>query len=57
MSKKVLFIQGGGDDGYKADKALADSLQTALGKGYEVSYPELPSDDSLPDYGIDMAAI
>jgi len=32
MSKQVLFIQGGGDDGYEADKALVASLQTALGK-------------------------
>ncbi len=51
MKKQVLFIQGGGDDGYNADKALVASLQTALGEEYEIHYPEMPSDESLPDYG------
>ncbi len=27
MKKKILFIQGGGDGGYEADKSLVASLQ------------------------------
>lgn len=49
--KQVLFIQGGGDDGYNADKKMVDSLKTALGSDYQVSYPELVSDEGSPDYG------
>ena len=51
MSNSVLFIQGGGDDGYEADKKLVYSLQMALGETYEVRYPQMPSDETLPDYG------
>src|SRR5262245_8133665 len=51
MKKQVLFIQGGGDNGYEADAPLADSLQTALGKDYELSYPRLQSDRNAPDFG------
>lgn len=51
MKKHVLFIQGGGDDGYEADAKLADSLKAALGNGYEVSYPQLQSDESVSDFG------
>jgi predicted alpha/beta hydrolase family esterase len=51
MKKQVLFIQGGGEDGYTADKKMVDSLQTALGDGFEVSYPALQSDESKPDFG------
>lgn len=51
MKKHVLFIQGGGEDGYTADKKMVDSLQTALGNGFEVSYPALKSDESKPDFG------
>ena len=51
MSTHILFIQGGGDGGYEADKALAASLQNALGKGYDINYPEIQSDESAPDYG------
>lgn len=50
MKKHVLFIQGGGDDGYEADAKLADSLQAVLGDAYEVSYPELQSDESVSDF-------
>jgi len=50
MKKQVLFLQGGGDDGYNADKEMVASLKKALGKEYEVSYPEMPSDDT-PDFG------
>lgn len=51
MSKHILFIQGGGDDGYTADKPLVDSLRNALGKEYLIHYPELASDDTQPDFG------
>lgn len=50
MTNQILFIQGGGDDGYNSDKPLVDSLQGALGKTYDVNYPELTSDDSKPDF-------
>ncbi|MCO5948802.1 alpha/beta hydrolase [Mucilaginibacter flavidus] len=51
MKKKVLFIQGGGNDGYEADAKLAASLQEALGKDYEISYPRMQTDEALPDFG------
>jgi predicted alpha/beta hydrolase family esterase len=51
MIKYILFIQGGGDGGYEVDKELVASLQTALGKGYEINYPEIKPDESAPDYG------
>jgi predicted alpha/beta hydrolase family esterase len=51
MKKHVLFIQGGGDNGYEADAKMVDSLKAALGNGYEVSYPELPGDESVSDFG------
>ena len=51
MKKQVLFIQGGGNDGYKADAKLVASLQNALGKEYEISYPKIESDEALPDFG------
>jgi serine hydrolase len=47
----ILFIQGGGDGGYEADTALVASLQKALGKGYDVDYPEMHSDESASDFG------
>jgi predicted alpha/beta hydrolase family esterase len=50
MKKQVLFIHGGGDNGYEADTLLADSLKATLGSRYEVSYPEL-KDDNAPDLG------
>jgi uncharacterized protein len=51
MKKQILFIQGGGDDGHHADKAMVASLQLALCDRYSVQYPELRSDESKPDYG------
>lgn len=51
MKKQVLFIQGGGDDGYAADGKLVRSLENALGKGYEVRYPRLKTDEESPDFG------
>ncbi|MGN6162976.1 MAG: alpha/beta hydrolase [Flavisolibacter sp.] len=49
--KQVLFIQGGGDDGYEADKALVLSLKNNLGKRYQVDYPEIQSDETFSDFG------
>jgi uncharacterized protein len=51
MKKQLLFIQGGGDDGYNEDKAMVASLKPALGDSYEVIYPELESDESVSDFG------
>lgn len=51
MSKQILFFQGGGEDGYNADKAMVASLKKHLGKDYAVHYNEIQSDESLPDYG------
>lgn len=50
MTHQVLFIHGGGDDGYGADKPLADSLRRHLGADYQVHFPKMPSDES-PDFG------
>lgn len=49
--KKILFIQGGGNGGYKADKKLVISLQNALGNEYEINYPEIHSKETESDYG------
>jgi hypothetical protein len=51
LNNHILFIQGGGKGGYEADKALVDSLQKTLGKGYEINYPEIHSDESASDFG------
>lgn len=51
MNKHILFIQGGGEGGYEADTELVTSLQTALGKGYDINYPEIKSDESASDFG------
>jgi predicted alpha/beta hydrolase family esterase len=51
MNRRVLFIQGGGHEGYEADKKLVASLQTALGETYEVHYPQILSDETLSDFG------
>jgi len=51
MSRQVLFIQGGGDKGYEVDTALVASLQTALGKEYDISYPKIQTNESAPDFG------
>lgn len=48
--KQVLFVHGGGEDGYGADAKLAASLREALGASYEVHYPRMPNDDA-PDFG------
>jgi len=51
MTRKILFIQGGGDEGYEADKALVNSLKEYLGQKYNIDYPKLETNDSLPDFG------
>lgn len=51
IRKQVLFIQGGGDDGYDADAKLVASLQKALGNDYQIIYPQMQTDDAAPDFG------
>ncbi|MGS2761189.1 alpha/beta hydrolase [Sinomicrobium sp. M5D2P9] len=51
MRKQILFIHGGGEDGYEADTKLADSLRKELGDAYEVHNPEIHFNDTLPDFG------
>jgi predicted alpha/beta hydrolase family esterase len=51
MRKQVLFIQGGGNGGYEADSKVVASLQKALGKDYEISYPRMQTDKAAPDFG------
>lgn len=45
MTIQVLFIHGGGEGAYEADKVLATSLQKALGSAYEVRVPRMPDED------------
>lgn len=49
--KNILFIQGGGNDGYEADKKLVASLKNCLGSNYKIIYPEIQSHENKPDYG------
>ena len=51
MTHPVLFIQGGAEGAYRADKELVDRLRRALGAGYEVRYPQMPNEDE-PDYTV-----
>ena len=51
MKKNILFIQGGGEKGYKADAELAASLKENLKDEYSVNYPEMKSDETAPCYG------
>ena len=51
MDEHILFIQGGGEGGYEADAKLVAFLQKALGKGYDINYPEIKSDESASDFG------
>lgn len=50
MKKQILFIQGGGDNGYEADANMVASLKKELGEEYKIIYPQMPSDDT-PDFG------
>jgi predicted alpha/beta hydrolase family esterase len=47
----VLFIQGGGNDGYETDAQLVASLRKALGNVYKVHYPKIISDERVKDLG------
>jgi predicted alpha/beta hydrolase family esterase len=49
MKKQVLFIQGAGEGAYEEDEKLAASLQDALGTEYQVSYPQMPNEESPED--------
>ncbi|WP_315815085.1 alpha/beta fold hydrolase [Paraflavitalea speifideaquila] len=51
MNKQVLFIHGGGDDGYGDGAKLVTSLQAALRKEYQFTYPQMPWEEQQPDYG------
>jgi hypothetical protein len=43
-AKQVLFIQGGGEGAFLADKPLAESLRMSLGPDYHVHYPAMPDE-------------
>ena len=45
MSKRVLFIHGGGEGAYEEDRKLAASLQDTLGTAYDVRCPKMPDED------------
>ena len=49
--REVLFVHGGGDNGYEADAPLAASLAQHLGAAYNVRYPRMPEDTASPDFG------
>jgi predicted alpha/beta hydrolase family esterase len=48
MTGSVLFIHGGGPGACEADRPLAQSLQRALGAGYDVVYPQMPDEENCP---------
>ncbi len=56
MATQVLFIQGGSEGAWEADRLLADSLQNALGREYRVRYPRMPDEDE-PQYDAWKAGI
>lgn len=44
--RHVLFVQGGGEGTHDEwDNKLVDSLERALGHGYDVRYPRMPAED------------
>lgn len=51
VKKNILFVQGGGNGGYEADAKLVASLKAALGPAYDVHYPQIQTDESMPDFG------
>lgn len=51
MRKQILFIHGGGKDGYEVDTKMVVALQEALGEGYQVINPQMQTDESAPDFG------
>lgn len=42
----VIFIHGGGEGAFAADKPLAASLQSALGTGFVVKYSPMPNPEN-----------
>ena len=48
---QILFIHGGGDDGYHADMALKDSLLDFLDAHFKLNYPQMPNKEDEPDFG------
>lgn len=51
MTYDLLFLHGGGEDGFETDVLLADSLQKNLGSQYIVHYPRITPNQRLPDFG------
>jgi serine hydrolase len=51
MKPIILFIQGGGEGAYEADKNLARYLQSAFGKTHKIIFPKVPN-ESDPKYDI-----
>jgi predicted alpha/beta hydrolase family esterase len=49
MKRQVLFIHGGGQGAFEADKELAANLRDELGAAYHVRCPEIPDEES-PEY-------
>ena len=49
MTRRVLFIQGGGEGAHEVDARLVASLAKQLGPDYEIHYPVMPNEAS-PDY-------
>jgi hypothetical protein len=48
MKRPVLFIHGAGTGAYAADRLLADSLQRALGRRFDVRGPQMPDEENAP---------
>lgn len=46
MKKQILFIQGGGEGAYEADRELVNSLRDELGAEYKVHYPQMPEEEN-----------
>lgn len=44
MTTQILFLQGAGSGAYEEDKRLVESLQHALGPGFEIRYPVIQDD-------------
>lgn len=59
MKTQILFIHGGGDDGYGEDKKLANSLGKELGTDYTIRYPEMAPHESqwLKQIGEELSSI
>lgn len=51
VKKQVLFIQGGGNNGYETDAKLVSSLLKELGTDYEITYPRLETYETEADFG------